>query len=92
MLTHRLRQLLADGFDSLLVARVSNAILDTAGDAIGNFRSKWAWDSRDLIQIAMTLQKIEASRDAGLELFERLMELGAYEADQVLREVDRRLK
>ncbi len=72
--------------------RVSNAILDTAGQAMGNFRSRWAGDSGDLIQIAMTLQKIEASRDAGLELFERLMELGAYEADQVLREVDRRLR
>lgn len=92
MLAHRLRRLLADGFDPLLVARVSNAILDTAGQAMGNFRSRWAGDSGDLIQIAMTLQKIEASRDAGLELFERLMELGAYEADQVLREVDRRLK
>jgi hypothetical protein len=92
MLAHRLRRLLADGVDPLLVARVSNAILDTAGQAMGNFRSRWAGDSGHLMQIAMTLQKIDASRDAGLELFERLMELGAYEADQVLREVDRRLK
>jgi hypothetical protein len=92
MLAHRLKRLLADGLDPLLVAGVSNAILDTAGQAMGNFRSRWAEDSGDLIQIAMTLQKIEVSRNAGLELFERLMELGAYEAEQVLHEVDRRLK
>jgi hypothetical protein len=92
MLAHRLRQLLADGFDPSLVARVANAILDTAGQAVGNFRSRWAGDSGHLIQIAMTLQKIETSRAAGLELFERLMDLGAYEAEQVLHEVDRRLK
>jgi len=91
MLAHRLNELLADGLDPLLVARASNAILDVDGQAVGNLRRRWAADSRYLIQIAITLQKSEASRDAGLDLFERLMDLGAYEVDTVLREVDRKL-
>jgi hypothetical protein len=89
--THRLNELLADGLDPLLVARAANAILDVSGQAVGNFRSRWAADSRYLVQIAMTLQRIDVSRDGGLDLFERLMDLGAYEVDTVLREVDRKI-
>src|SRR4029077_1726192 len=82
MLASHLKALLADGLDPLLVAGVANAILDEGGQAIGDYRNRWAADSGDLTQIAMTLQKIEGSRAAGLVLFERLMDLGASEADQ----------
>ena len=91
MFAHRLNELLADGLDPLMVARATNAILDVSGHAVGNIRSRWARDSRELVQISMTLQKIDVSRAAGLDLFERLMDLGAYEIDTVLREVDRKI-
>jgi hypothetical protein len=90
-LASRLKALLGDGLDPLLIAGVANAILDEGGRAIGDYRNRWARDSAELTQLAMTLQKIEASQAAGLELFERLMDLGAHEADQVLRELDRKL-
>ena len=91
MFAHRLNELLADGLDPLLVACATNAMLNVSGQAVGDLRSRWAADSRYLVQIAMTLQKIDVSRDAGLDLFERLMDLGAYEVDTVLREVDRKI-
>jgi len=91
MLAHCLTELLGDGLDPLAVARASKANLDVHGQSVGDIRTRWAADSRYLIQIAMTLQKSESSRDAGLDLFERLMDLGAYDVDTVLRDVDRKL-
>lgn len=76
-LATRLKDLLADGFDPGLVARVARAILAATGSSVGDIRSRWAHDASDLIQIALTLQRIKATRSLGLELFESLMDLGA---------------
>jgi hypothetical protein len=85
LLTRALKSLLADGLDPQLVARVANAILDEGERAAGSHGNRWTAHSSYLTQLAMTLQKTESSQSVGLELFERLMDLGAYEADQVLR-------
>lgn len=89
-LADRLKELLADGFDPKQIAQVSKAILVASGRAIGDIRTHWARDARGLIEIALTLQRIKATRSEGLDLFEALLEQGAYEADKVLREIDRR--
>ena len=44
----------------------------------------------DRHQIGMT-DRHHRNAHAGLDLFERLMDLGAYEVDTVLREVDRKI-
>ena len=54
-------------------------------------RTNWAPEAGDLIQITITLQRMKATRAVGLDLFETLLDAGAYEADQVLRDVDRRI-
>ncbi|MDR3674841.1 MAG: hypothetical protein P4N24_05090, partial [Acidobacteriota bacterium] len=89
-LAERLKELLVDGFDPKQIAQISKAILAASGRAIGDIRTHWAMNARDLIEIALTLQRIKSTRSEGLDLFEALLEQGAYEADKVLREIDRR--
>jgi hypothetical protein len=89
-LTDRLKELLADGFDARAVADVTRAIVLAGGSDVGDIRTVWAADAGDLIELAITLQRIKDTRALGLEIFEALMDAGAYEADQVLRELDRR--
>jgi hypothetical protein len=57
---------------------------------VGDIQTAWSADSGDLIEIAISLQRIAQTRGLGLDLFETLMDLSAYEASQVLRELDRR--
>ena len=90
-LAERLRKLLVDGFDPRLIALVANAMLRESGSAIGDTRTLWALDAGHLIEIALMLQRITATRSDGLDLFEALLEQRAYEADKVLREIDRRI-
>jgi hypothetical protein len=87
----RLKELLADGFNPHLTWRVANAILDAAGPGVGDMRTAWSRDAKDLIQISLTLQRIDGTRTMGLDLFKRLLDLGAYEATKVLNEIDRTL-
>ena len=60
------------------------------GSAVGDIQTAWSADAGDLIEIAITSQRIAQTRGLGLDLFETLMDLSAYEASQVLRELDRR--
>lgn len=90
-LGRRLKELLSDGLDCRLVAEVVRAILTATEPAIGESKTNWIPEPGELIQITITLQRIKATREIGLELFEALMDAGAYEADRVLREIDRRI-
>jgi len=89
-ITERLKDLLSDGFSPIIVASVMRALLTANGDAVGDIRAAWSAYARDLIGISITLQRFAETRGEGLDLFERLMDLGAYEVSQVLRELDRR--
>jgi hypothetical protein len=64
--------------------------LVAGGSAVGDIQTAWSADAGDLIEIAITSQRIAQTRGLGLDLFETLMDLSAYEASQVLRELDRR--
>src|SRR5207302_3034205 len=83
-ITERLKELLSDGFSPNIVAAVMRALLTASGSAVGDIRTAWSADAGDLIEIAITLQRFTETRSAGLDLFETLMDLGAYEASQVL--------
>ena len=88
--TKRLNELLADGFDPRLIAAVTRSLLTAGGSELGDIGTPWSRDAGPLIAITITLQRLNATRGVGLDLFETLMDLGAYEASQVLRELDRR--
>ena len=90
-LADRLKELLSDGFNPGIVAEITRSILVAGGTAIGDIRTSWAGEAGDLIEISITLQRMKNTRGIGLDIFEALMDTGAYEADQVLRDVDRRV-
>jgi hypothetical protein len=90
LITDRLKELLGEGFDARLLADVTRTLLTAVGSAVSDIRTSWATSAGDLIEISITLQRLPETRDAGLAIFETLLDIGAYEASQVLRELDRR--
>jgi hypothetical protein len=90
LITDRIKELLAEGFDAGLLADVTRTLLTAVGSAVADIRTSWATNAGDLIEISITLQRLPETREAGLEIFETLLDAGAYEASQVIRELDRR--
>ena len=77
--------------DPLVVYAICTRILASAGADIGNMATAVATDAEGIINIALTLQRMEEpNRTNGLTLFERLIELNAYRAREALMDVDRR--
>lgn len=86
----RMKELLADAFDPALIAKVTKTLMAAVGSQVGDFRSEWHVDSGGLVEISITLQRFQETRSEGLDIFESLMEVGAYELDRVLRDLDLR--
>jgi hypothetical protein len=89
-LVDRLKELLRDGADPGRVCRVAHAVLDESGRAVADLRTAWAPAAGDLVDIALTLQRLPQTRVCGMDLFERLMDLDAYKIAEALRDIDRR--
>jgi hypothetical protein len=89
-LPDRLKELLRDGLEPELVHSVVAGMMAASDDALGDVRTAWAASAGDFIEIAITLHRSEHTRTLGIELFERLMEVGAYGMDSALRLLDRR--
>jgi hypothetical protein len=72
------------------VCWVVTALLDECGDSFGDFRTAWVASAGDLIDIALTLQRLPGTSRCGLRLFERLMAGNAYQIEDVLKNLDRK--
>jgi hypothetical protein len=85
-LTERLEDLVT--FEPERVARLANALLDYAGEAMTNMSTSWYLSSEPLLAVALALQDMaEPHRTAGVALFERMLEFNvpnAYEATLAL--------
>ncbi len=79
----RLKGLLVDVAFVEVIARILRALVDCHAERIA--------DADDLMQCALTLQRFSQTREHGVALFERLIELDAYVVDRVLRDIDRRI-
>ena len=86
----RLKELLERNLEHQRVGRAALAILDECGETIGDVRTGWAASGVDLIDIALTLQRMPDTSFCGLQIFERLMAANAYRIDDVLTDLDRR--
>ena len=86
-----LSEYLAVGVAPEVIANFALSLVDAAGKEIGNIQSAWSAAARPLIDLSLTLQRYSETRSQGLTIFERLLEFGAYEAEKILRENDRRL-
>jgi hypothetical protein len=73
-----------------LVCTICDKLLDAVADRLKVSGTFAALSGSNLVNIAMTLQRMYAFRERGLELFERLVDLGVYDAATLLQNLDRR--
>ena len=84
-----LKGLLREGWNPNLVHRVANALIQEKGKALGDVSTAWVVNAGDLADIALTLHRIPETREAGLDLFERLMDVSSYGLDERIAMIDR---
>jgi hypothetical protein len=89
-LIERLKELLQDGYSPVGVAKLTRRIVELIGDAIGNMATAVSAHARDVIDIAITLQRFPEARAEGTWIFERLMIANAYPLAKTVAELDRR--
>lgn len=71
-----------------LVARVVECFIEEVTTQLAGFSTAFAGAAPQLADIALTLQRYEDTSEDGLRIFERLLELNAYGAQDVLNELD----
>ena len=87
----RLQTLLPHEAD--LVASISRSLVDKWQSDLGNIRTSGAAVAPELVDIAITLHRLgPATREKGLEIFERLLAINAYTARDTLDQVDNRFR
>ena len=89
-MVERMKELLERSLEPQRVCSVVSALLDECGDAVSDIRTAWAASAGDLIDIALTLQRLPGTSLCGLRIFERLMTGNAYRIEDVLKNLDRR--
>ncbi|RNE90161.1 alpha/beta fold hydrolase [Marichromatium sp. AB32] len=73
------------------VCTVVHALLDAAGDQMGNIATSWYLSTEWLLDIALQLQDMGAAeRAAGSELFERMLEFNMPQAREMTLDLDKR--
>ena len=84
-----LKGLLCDGWNANLVYQIVDAVmLEEAGD-LGDIGTMFAANVGGLSDIVLTLHRIPETREVGLNLFERLMDMDSYELDERIAIFDR---
>ena len=58
---------------------------------LSNMRSHRALHAKDIVEIAITLQRFEETHERGLTLFEQLMSFESIYTPKLLQEIDRRI-
>ncbi len=71
-----------------LVAHVVEGFIEEATAELADISTAFAGAAPQLADIALTLQRYDDTRDDGLQIFERLLELDAYGAQDALNELD----
>lgn len=73
------------------VCQVVRALLDNAGDQMGNIATSWYLSTEWLLDIALQLQDMgDAERVAGSDLFERMLEFNMPQAREMTLDLDKR--
>jgi hypothetical protein len=90
-LIEHLKTLLANGAYVEEVCATAETIVAVVGKEIADMRTHWALHGEDLIEIAITLQRFEETRERGLTLFEELMGFEHIYLPKLLQEIDRRI-
>lgn len=76
-----------------LVARLAIALVEQWHSDLADIRTGTAAHASDLVDLAVTLHRLgPITRDAGTRLFERLLEIDAFEARATLDQIDSRFR
>lgn len=74
------------------VCSVAHALLDTAGDQMGNIATSWYLSTEWLLDIALRLQDMgNTERAGGSALFERMLEFNMPQAREMTLDLDKRM-
>ena len=84
-----MKGLLREGWNPKLVYEVASVLVGTAGSALNDLRTSLPGIAGDLADIALTLHRLPETRTQGLDLFERMMELNAFQLKELLEALDR---
>lgn len=78
---------------ALLVARLSERLIEHWRDDLGNIQTSTAFAAADLVNLAVTLHRLgPETREVGTSLFELLIEIESYAAMETLEEIDSRFR
>jgi nucleoside phosphorylase len=87
----RLQTLLPDGAE--LVGNIASALVATWKGELGDIRTASAGNAAELVDISITLHRLgPATRERGIDLFEDLLEVNAYTAQETLHQIDNRFR
>jgi len=89
-LVDRLKDLIADGNEAERVCNVASGIVRTSQEPSA-FQHRLSHAADGLVEIALTLQRLPATRSCGVQLFEDLMDFDVYSVSTTLSELDRRI-
>ena len=75
-----------------LVARVAAQLIQLWRDQLANAGSSLVSAGQEMMDLALTLHRTEGTKLQGLQMFEQLVEMDAYQAREVLDELDHRVR
>lgn len=75
-----------------LVARIVVQLIQLWREQLASIGSSLATAGQEMMDLALTLHRIEGTKLEGLQMFEQLIEIDAYQAREVLDELDHRVR
>jgi hypothetical protein len=75
-----------------IVARIASQLIQLWRDQLANMGSALLSAGQEIIDLAVTLHRTEGTKLQGLQMFEQLIEIDAYQAREVLDEIDHRVR
>jgi hypothetical protein len=75
-----------------IVSRIASQLIQLWRDKLANMGSSLVVAGQEMMDLAVTLHRTEGTQLAGLQMFEQLVEIDAYQAREMLDEIDHRMR
>ncbi len=90
-LIERLGELLQVALSPERIAVLLVTLVNEYGNEVGDMRTTWHGSAEHIIDLSLTLQRLPETREQGMSVFEKLMDMDAYSIGNALFEIDRRM-
>lgn len=77
---------------AFIVARIASQLIQLWRDQLSNMGSTLNFAGQEIMDLAITLHRTEGTKLEGLQMFEQLVEIDAYQVRAVLDELDHRIR